>query len=469
MLKPIQNYYFKKSAVALALSAVAASAFPATNEELDQRIRILERQLENQQEAADAKAKTAAKVSADSKGFSIKSTDGDYELKIKALIQADTRYFLDNQQLPVSSDTFLLRRLRPTFEGALGKYVGFRLTPEFAGGGVGAGTAGSGDGLLASIVDAYVDLKFDPAASVRIGKQKGPIGLERLQSGGAISFIERGYVTELVPNRDIGAALFGQFLDGRLSYTVGLFNGTADGRDIATNDVDRRYETEGRIFAEPFKNDPGYLQGLGFGIGGSIGNKISAAGGANNTAVLPRYRSPGQNTIFQYVTTASANGSHNRLVPQVTYYYNQFGLLAEYARNNQEVANAGVTKNFRNDGFEVTTTYVITGEDASFKGVVNPTSPFTLGGDGWGAFELAGRYGELRIDDEVFTAGFASRTASISRAKSFGVGINWYLNSNLKLVLDYNQSAFTGGTPASSGSTNRELEKALFARVQVTY
>ena len=67
---------------------------------------------------------------------------------------------------------FLWRRIRPTIEGSWGSLIGFRLTPEFA-----------GDG--ATIVDAYVDVKFDPRATLRIGKVKGPIGLERLQSASA--------------------------------------------------------------------------------------------------------------------------------------------------------------------------------------------------------------------------------------------------------------------------------------------
>lgn len=37
-------------------------------------------------------------------------------------------------------------------------------------------------GDSATVVDAYIDLKFDPAYSVRLGKVKGPLGLERLQS-----------------------------------------------------------------------------------------------------------------------------------------------------------------------------------------------------------------------------------------------------------------------------------------------
>ncbi|MGH8446225.1 MAG: OprO/OprP family phosphate-selective porin, partial [Solimonas sp.] len=316
-----------------------------------------------------------------------------------------------------------------------------------------------------SIVDAYIDLKFDPAASVRIGKQKGPVGLERLQSGGAISFIERGYPTELVPNRDIGAALFGEVLGGRLNYSVGLFNGTRDGRDIDGNDSDNRHEFEGRLFAEPFKNSPGLFQGLGFGVGASTGTTRASTPGA---ATLPQYRSPGQNTFFQYAATAQPDGEHTRWTPQAYWYYNNFGALTEYASSKQKVRNtvggAATADSFTNDGYELTLTYVLTGEDTSFRGVTKPKA--AVRGGGWGAWELAARYGQLDVDNAIFTKGFASTAASATKATSFGVGVNWYLTANAKIVLDYDQTKFDGG---AAGGADRQDEKAIFTRLQLSY
>jgi len=163
-----------------------------SNTAVEQRLKIVERQLEIQTEEAANKAKDAPVLTAGEKGFSLKSANGDYELKLRALAQIDGRFFIDDQN--AFKDQFLLRRLRPTFEGSLGKFVGFRLTPEFA-----ASATNSGDGLGASIVDAYIDLKFAPWASIRGGKQKGPIGLERLQSGGNLDFVERGYPPSWCP------------------------------------------------------------------------------------------------------------------------------------------------------------------------------------------------------------------------------------------------------------------------------
>ncbi|MGQ0621642.1 MAG: OprO/OprP family phosphate-selective porin [Panacagrimonas sp.] len=483
---------------------VAAIAAPSA-EELDQRIKILERQLEIQKEEAETKAKDASTASFGDKGLSVKK--GDFELKFKGLIQADVRAFTGDEA-PRFNDTATLRRLRPTFEGTLGKLVGFRLTPEFAGTGAGD-VAGSN-----SIVDAYIDIKFDPAFTLRAGKVKGPVALERLQSGGALNFVERGFVTELAPNRDLGIQFQGELLGSTVSYTLGYYNGTADGRDVVTNDGDNRKEVGARLFFEPFKNEPGFLQGFGFGVGSSFGtkeqppvtdvNNATQVSGYSTTAngFLPRYRTPGQNTFFSYSSARSpsaasattavsgrtgvfASGDHLRISPQLYFYRNSFGLLGEYITSEQDLAigtlAGGVNgtapgtdlafteESLENTAWQVVSTYVLTGEDASFRGVVKPTNAFTVGGPGWGAFELALRYGELEIDEDAFPA-FASANTAAEKVSSYSVGINWYLTSNLKAVLNYSQTEFDGGAGlTASTATDREDEKAVFGRFQVSF
>ena len=164
----------------------------------------------------------------------------------------------------------------------------------------------------------------------------------------------------------------------------------------------------------------------------------------------------------------TSDGKHKRILPQLSYYKDSFGVVAEYAVSDQEVTRAAVTKSVRNKAYDVTSTYVLTGEKASFRGV-QPSSQFTVGGDGWGAFELAARVGELSIDDAAFVGGPASLAdinASASKASNYGIGLNWYLNRNLKISTDYNVTSFDGG---AAGGQDRETERALFSRVQFAY
>lgn len=413
---------------------------------LDQRLRILERKLELQQEEAAAKASITPVATLNDKGLAVKSPDGAFEMKLRGVLHADQRSFFGDDALPFN-DTFLLRRIRPTLEGSFGPLIAFRLTPEFA-------------GDNASIVDAYIDLRFDPRYTLRVGKMKGPVGLERLQSASALELIERGFPTELAPNRDLGVQLQGELAQARVSYALGVFNGTPDGRDATTTDADNNIEYAGRVFFEPWKNDANALSGLGFGLAASAGEKDGAG-----TNLLPRYRTPGQNVFFQYRNAVAAHGSHTRWSPQAYWYRNAFGLQAEYIESEQELLAGNVRAELAHQAWGLTASWVLTGEDASYRGVAKPARPFTPGGDGWGAFELVARYGELDIDDDAFPV-FADANGAATHAEAWGFGLNWFLTSNLKLAFNHTRASFDAG---AAGGADRETEKTFFSRVQVAF
>lgn len=101
-------------------------------EELDQRVRILDRKQEIATDEAAAKQKSAPIVTASDKGFGIKSADGDFEYRLRGLAHLDYRRFEGDSSASTIYDGFLFRRIRPTFEGTIFKNYGFRFTPEFA-------------------------------------------------------------------------------------------------------------------------------------------------------------------------------------------------------------------------------------------------------------------------------------------------------------------------------------------------
>lgn len=438
--------------------AKAGNESPSGNGTLEERIRVLERRLELQDEEASAKAKEAASVSASTSGFGLKSASGDYSLNLRLLAQADGRYYLGSPAAPAGSaattrDGFLFRRIEPTLSGSLGKFVGYNLTLR---------VDGDRSDNAALVQDVYVDLKFHPLATLRVGKWKEPLALENLESSSALPFIERGYPTALTGNRDLGIALYGNAFDSRLYYTVGVFNGAPDGSDALSTDRDGRKEFVGRIFAEPFKNEYGLLRGLGFGVAGSVGSKT-------REAATPSYNSAGQLAVFRYRSTTVDAGRQTRFVPQTYFYRNAFGFLAEYAQSRQELANgANAPITVGNEAYELTATYVLSGEDASYGGV-KPRAPFTLGKPGFGAFELALRNGVLRLDERALNGGassLADPATSVKRARTYAIGLNWYLTQNVKLVSDFNFTSFQGG---AAGGRDRRDERALFTRAQLSF
>ena len=75
----------------------AAAATPTIEErldELDAQIRVLARQMEIDKEQAAAAAKSAPVVQAARDGFSFRSADGAFRLRLRGYVQSDGRFFL---------------------------------------------------------------------------------------------------------------------------------------------------------------------------------------------------------------------------------------------------------------------------------------------------------------------------------------------------------------------------------------
>lgn len=449
-------------------AADAVKALKQQIEQLDQKVRILERKGELDKEASTEKAKTAASVSAGASGFSIRSADTNFVLKLRGYIQADARFYADDHSGGTANDTFLLRRVRPIFEGTVFEKYDFRIMLDF-GSGVTASAAND-----SYVQDAYITARFLPQFQVVAGKLKEPVDLERLQSGANLLFVERGYPTQLAPNRDVGFQIQGDF-DGApgsslLHYAVGAFNGVADGGSGDIDTADDEKDVAARIFAHPFKNTKvAALKGLGLGVAGTYGDQDGA---------LRTYTSIGQQRFFAYRTSATpatapnvvANGIHWRLAPQGYYYFGPFGLFGEYIISSQNVqqagagAGSGAIGELRHTAWQVAASYFLTGEENSFK-AVTPKKPFSPANGGWGAWEIAARVGELDIDDDSFPI-YASPTASATKAFSWGFGLNWHLNKNVKVNLNYDQTDFKGGAATDLLAKG---EKAIFTRAQISF
>lgn len=427
--------------------------------ELDQRIKVVERNRELEADAAAEKAKTASAVSIGSGGFTFRSADTNFVLRIRGGAQTDGRHYLNDAS---AKDTFLLRRVRPIAEGTLFKKYDFRLMADFASG-VTQTTANNG-----SILDAYVNARFLPSFQVQVGKFKEPVGLERLQSWYNLLFVERGFPTQLVPNRDTGLMVQGELFAGTVNYQAGVFNGTFDGgsSDFDASDGDKDFAA--RLFFHPFKHTESALKGLGLGVSGTYGSHEGT----------PRtYSSHGAPRFFTYRTgtgtnAATANvvadGTNWRLSPQGYFYYGPFGLLGEYVVSSQELRrDAGgtpVSQKFENTAWQVEVSYFLTGEANSYKPVL-PRKNFNPANGGWGALELTARVGELDVDDAAFPL-FANPTTSATSAFSWGVGLNWHLNRSVRATINYEHTDFKGG--ASVAATAQD-EDVLLTRVQVYF
>ena len=418
---------------------------------LEQRVGILERKLEVAEENAAAKSQESTIVKADKDGFQIQSSNKDFVLKIRALIQADSRFYIDDNN-GNQTNQFLVRRARPILEGTLFGYTSFRLTPDLA------------SNARTALFDAYLDIAPWTFAKLRAGKFKPPIGLEHLQPDEYLAFAERAFPSLLVPSRDTGLQLFGDFFNGALSYAASFTNGVGDNNVNATttppvtSDTDSNDSKEGtaRIAAKPFKNTTlNVVQGFGIGISGSYAKQLASA---------PTYISPGQIAIFSPSAAAVPDGEHIRIAPDVNWYYHSLGLYGEWIQSSQ-VWRAGTNRStIRNQAWQAGGSYVLTGEDASYTGV-KPRKPFDPKTGGWGAFEAAARYQSLYLDPDNFSQGVTTAAGSIQRANAYGVGFNWYLNDNLRFITDFDETTFDKGAAAG----DRPNEKIVISRWQLLF
>lgn len=443
-------------------------------EDQKQRLAILERKLEIQQEAAAVATASAPKITANASRVQIGSNDGANFVRLRGTLFADNRAYAGDSA-PETADTFLLRSVRPTIEGTFGGIYDFRFTPDFGGG-------------RTIIVDAYAAARFNPATVVTVGKFKPSVGLERLASEPDLRFMERGLPTLLVPNRDLGVQLSGEFAGGAFAYQVGYFNGVTDGQssdNLASPDVesDTGGDYAARVFFQPFVNSDDFnLRGLGFGIGGTW----QELDGTAANPYLPSYRSQGQLGVFSYhANTATgaapnnatfANGGRLRLAPQLYYYRGSVGFLGEYTQVQQDVSRnvAGVVRSdtLTHGAWQGQFSWFVTGEEESYRGFT-PKSTWQPGRTGFGALELVARIQQLDIDDDAFAGGndsFANPLTAITKETSWGIGVSWYPWNTVKLSLDYDHTSFEGGAALlSGGAGNRPDEHAIFSRFAINY
>ncbi|MFI5315221.1 MAG: OprO/OprP family phosphate-selective porin [Myxococcota bacterium] len=442
------------AAIALALGARGASGQTATAgeraaledrvNELEQELALVKRELEVDAETQASKGPQPV-VSAGTDGFSIRSADSQYQLKIRGYTQFDGRFFQDAPaNLPAGSDTFLFRRIRPIFEGTLAGVVDFRIMPDFA-------------GSQLVVQDAYANLRYLPEAQLQFGKYKGPVGLERLQPATAMWFVERALPTQLVPNRDLGVMLQGVIQEGLVNYQLAWMNGVPDGASSADADTGNDKDLVARVFVNPFQ-EAGIpaLQGLGIGFATTYGREEGTPG---------TYKTSGQQNFFQFRTGVTQTGTRARYSPQGYWYYGPFGLLTEYVLSSTEFRRTGFSDiRARNTAWQVAAGWAITGENESFKGLV-PSASFDPFHRSFGALELVARFSELKVDHSVFDANFADPATQAEAAVLWTVGVNWVLNRFVKLGLNYDHTTFRN----YSDNPDRHSEGVIMSEVQLSY
>jgi phosphate-selective porin OprO/OprP len=204
-----------------------------------------------------------------------------------------------------------------------------------------------------------------------------------------------------------------------------------------------------------------------FHIGFNYANMFAPRTGANLDAIQltdrPELRI--DPTTFLNTGNIPASGGQVYGVEVAASYYNFFaqGEYYHYVIDSRAGVPAlpgnlqggvpGPTLNF--DGGYLQASYSIGGTRhydptrGAYTGVI-PEAPLAPGSAGWGALELAGRYTIVNLNSPdlttavlgpaysapgVFTGG--TTTYGGGKETTYGIGLNWYPNNNMKFMLDY--------------------------------
>lgn len=395
-------------------------------------------------------------------GFFLTSSNGDFFLRLPVLLQADYRSFPSGQNGTnpgVQPSTFILQRVRPMVLFRVWRYFRGYLTPDLGNG----FTSNPNVQGRVQVPDAFGEWDYFSALRIRVGKFKSPIGLEMLQAPQNLSFMERSLTRNLLPNRDEGAMVWGIFQHGIFEYQLGVFNGVPNANFYQESAAVSSGKTlEARVFSRPFLTSTStWLRGFGIGAGMSWGSVRQQSGQDPMQTETFSY------TFFQYNSNVLGDGDRTRISPQVAWYVGRLGLLGQYVMSTQHLAINGTGPDHRttHEAWSAQASYFLTDDTATF-GRVDPRRPLSFSKGQWGAWEIAVRYAQLHIDPDTFVFRLADPTVNAQRTQSTTIGLNWYLNSNIRLTANYVHSDFNGATSAYHAANH---EDGLMFRTQLVF
>jgi phosphate-selective porin OprO/OprP len=302
------------------------------------------------------------------------------------------------------------RRARIYFSGELYKRVVFKAQYDFAG------------GNDVNFKDVYIGMKnLGYAGTVLLGHQKEPYSLEELTSSKYITFMERSLPSIFDSERNFGLAAQNNVLDQRLTYALGIFVPTDGVGDWES--FDSEFNVTGRVTGLPWWADEGRkLVHLG----------LSASYQYRQQAERSISQRPESHLAEKYIETRDFQTDGNTLLAaEFALVYGPASLQAEWKQAWQQIVGGSTSSPM---GAYVYGSYFLTGENRAYnpnKGVfgrVTPNNSFNPLKGQWGAWEVGVRYSWLDLNNKSLNGG---------EQQDVTVGLNWYLYSNLRLMLNY--------------------------------
>ena len=310
------------------------------------------------------------------------------------------------------------RRLRVGLNGTFAKDFKYNIEFNFG---------DSGTESNARIYEAALTYTGIDGVNLVLGATKPKMTLDDSTSSNDITFIERATAVNLAITPAAGEA---RMTAGGTYNTDNFFGGAyyTMSSAAAGGGLDD-YDSSNIVGRLAYATSP--KEGLNVHIGASGSHSFNVSGDTLRLRDRPELRVD----PLRYIDTGNIGGIDTVSVygPELALNYGPFRAQGEYYMYEIDGIGGGSAEF---DAWNLQASWIITGEayrydikKAAYSGV-KPANPFGFGGKGMGAWEVAARYSSADLNDA--SAGIAGGQQDI-----ITVGLNWYVNNNLRFMLNY--------------------------------
>ena len=474
-------------------------ASEAANElDFSSRLKILEQQLSDQQYETERFKQQLAELGKkkddkpDPKSFktfwknelTFESSDKNFVAHIGGRTQMDTVWLRGNSTAfgPAngfgSQNAVDFRRARLRMDGTIYKTIDYAMEYDFVNSvndNVGLQPASATNTIGVAVpTDLWWTFREVPmAGNIKVGLQKEPIGLEHMASSRYLDFMERSFLQDAYTgpfNNGFtpGVSAYDNFGDEQRGlWHMGIFKNTdtsPTGIFSYAGSGTGGYCLDGRLTYLLWHEDEGrqMLQ-----VGGSYSHRDPLNDSIRIRSRASLRNGPGALNPNMADSGSFLGSSQDLVGAEASLLMGSLQIQAEYiasnvsnARNATGVINYG---SYFTSGYYVMGSYFLTGEHRDYEkkrgafGRVVPKYnsrifPTDCSEPRCGAWQALVRYDDLNLNDSGLNGG---------QVRDYTVGLNWFLNPNMKIQANYVLTdrrdlnpAFAGGGAAGAGWIN---------------
>ena len=320
------------------------------------------------------------------------------------------------------------------------------------------------------LFNAFIDIEPAEWARFSVGLFKPVMNIENQQGEFDLVFAERSLVQNFALRRDFGIQLTGRVLQQSVRYDLGVFNsnnGAIGNNSRPMVSADSNKLGFARLMYTPFvRMGPQALRKLDVGVAALYGDCSQSA------CQQPMQTMGFDRIIFQYNNTVTGNGSETKILPQMSWFWNRFGVMSTFIHSWEPKIDraTGRSDTLQHQAWMVQGEVALTDDEPAFNRVT-PKHPFdgTWGsfsrGD-WGALTIGGRYSEQYLDSATFGDQFGNSTLYARTAKGYSATINWYASREFRMQAMWEHTDLKGANSTYTASGTSDF---VIIRVTLLY